>query len=417
MTTVIYILFGMVCLLTAVTVPIYLWYFGVAFIGGLQKKRRKFDADDRTRFAIILCARNERAVIGHLIDSLWAQKYPREKYDIFVVADNCTDDTAEVARQKGAFVLERFNKEQVGKGYALKWALDIIRKEHSRPYDAFCLFDADNLVDPLFLGQASAALQDGADIIEGYRYSKNPLVNWVSGGHAIYWYMLIRFFHRARNNLGLSCMVSGTGFAFKSELIEPNGWQTQTMTEDCEFSIREIAKGRRIEMLDDAIFYDEQPTDFKVSILQRHRWVVGSTQCTFCCLPILHKAFWKNRKNIGALDMSLYVLMPPTATASLLSTICSVALAFISLGLWGGLVWSVTAFVTGYIGPLLVALASVWLELGAKKIRPYLPAILLYPIFLLPMAFMSPLALLRPKIKWTQIEHTDERTLEQMKSE
>ena len=209
--------------------------------------------------------------------------------------------------------------------------------------------------------------------------------------------------------------IVSAGFAFKAELIEPGGWQTQTMTEDCEFSMQEIAKGRKIVMLDGAKFYDEQPTKFKVSVLQRHRWVVGSTQCTFCCLPILHKAFWKDRKNIGALDMMLYVLMPPTATASLLSTVFSVALAFIHGSFWGGLIWSVNAFLTGYLGPLLVALISVWMELGIKKVPSYLGAIILYPIFLLPMAFMSPLALLRPKIKWTQIEHTDSRTLEEMK--
>ena len=97
-----------------------------------------------------MCAHNEEAVVGELVKNLRSLDYPDELYDIFVVADNCTDKTAEVASAAGANVHERFNKEEVGKGYAMGWMFDRVEKM-DRKYDAFLIFDADNLVHPQFM--------------------------------------------------------------------------------------------------------------------------------------------------------------------------------------------------------------------------------------------------------------------------
>ncbi|MEE1049427.1 MAG: glycosyltransferase family 2 protein, partial [Clostridia bacterium] len=98
----------------------YAYQFFYIFVG-LLKKPKEYSAKTQHRYAVVVSARNESSVIGNLIRSIRNQKYPEELVDIFVIADNCTDNTAEVAREAGAIVYERFNKELVGKGYALDW--------------------------------------------------------------------------------------------------------------------------------------------------------------------------------------------------------------------------------------------------------------------------------------------------------
>ena len=128
------ILLGTALLLTAVTAPVLLWE-GVLGIRGLLPRRRRDEPAESAeppvfhRFAAVGCARNGEAVIGALLDSLRAQDYPADRLDLFVAADNCTDDTAGEAARHGARVYERFNREQVGKGYALRWLLEKIQEE------------------------------------------------------------------------------------------------------------------------------------------------------------------------------------------------------------------------------------------------------------------------------------------------
>ena len=108
------------------------------------KKPRHFKAvDQKHRYAVLISARNEEAVIGHLIDSIKLNDYPRELVDVYVVADNCTDKTAEIARSCGAFVYERFNTEKLGKGHALNDLIGQIFSKHGCDrYDGFFVFDA-----------------------------------------------------------------------------------------------------------------------------------------------------------------------------------------------------------------------------------------------------------------------------------
>ena len=178
---------------------------------------------------MVVCARNEQAVIGSLIDSLMAQRYPRDCFSVFVVADNCTDGTAAEAARHGALVYEREDAQRVGKGCALSWTFDKLREDYGDRFDAAAVFDADNLVDPGFLAAVNDVLCTGADVTQGYRDSTNPDESAVSSCYAVYWLLLMRFFHRARYNSGLPCLVGGTGFAFRWSCIAQNGWHTQTL--------------------------------------------------------------------------------------------------------------------------------------------------------------------------------------------
>ena len=164
------------------------------------------------------------------------------------------------------------------KGYALDWFLQQKIKENA-PYDAFFVFDADNIVDPNFIKSMNVKLCQGEDVVQGYRDIKNPTDNWITSGYALFYWTMHKFYHLARYNLGLSPLLNGTGFMVRFDVIKPEGWVTKTLTEDIEFSLKRIIKGKRLGWAVDAIVYDEQPLGFKQSWKQRTRWTVGHIQC------------------------------------------------------------------------------------------------------------------------------------------
>ena len=216
------------------------------------------------KFMALVPAHNEAAVVGNLIESLKNQNYPKELLDIYVIADNCTDNTAQIARDAGAIVYERFDSEKKTKGYAMQWFLNKMN-EQGADYDAMCVFDADNVVMPDFFTAMNKKLCQGEEVVQGYRDIKNPTDSWVSAGYALFYWTMHRFYHLARYNLGLSPLLNGTGFMVKYDLIKEKGWNTKTLTEDIEFSLINIAEGRKLGWATDAIVYDEQPLEYKQS--------------------------------------------------------------------------------------------------------------------------------------------------------
>ena len=155
-------------------------------------------------------ARNEAAVIGDLLASLRAQTYPRELLTVYVLADNCTDDTARIAREGGAVVYERFNRQQVGKGYALQTLLTHIARDVPAGYDGYFVFDADNLLSPDYIEQMNRTFSAGHDIITSYRASKNYGDNWISAGYALWFLRESRYLNHARSLLGHSSSRGGS---------------------------------------------------------------------------------------------------------------------------------------------------------------------------------------------------------------
>lgn len=233
------------------------------------------DTDIRNRFAIFISARNEEGVISELLDSLNKQDYPRDKYDIYVVADNCTDHTAQVSRDNGAIVYERFNKEEVGKGYALNYLYTKVSSLKGRKYyDAFVVFDADNIVDPAFLKESNKKLASGKyDAFTTYRNSKNFGTNWLSAAYSIWFLHEARHLNYVRDMIGAQCMISGTGFVITSSLMDENdGWPYYFLTEDIQFSVASTINNKRIGYCDSAMLYDEQPSTMEQSWKQRLRW-------------------------------------------------------------------------------------------------------------------------------------------------
>lgn len=259
-------------------------YVVIVLVKDHKKKPAKLEDVTLHRYAVLISGRNEKLVIGELVKSLKNQDYPEELIDIFVIADNCTDNTAEVAREAGAHVFVRNNKQLVGKSYALDYAIKKIFAEYGDenghvPFKGFFVFDADNVIDPGFVAAMNRGINKGYKVLTSYRNSKNYDSNWVSAGSALWFLREAKFLSNARQMMGSSCAISGTGFLIDSEIIERNkGWIHHLLTEDIEFSTDCISSGIRIGYCSDAILYDEQPLTMRDSWRQRLRWAKGFYQ-------------------------------------------------------------------------------------------------------------------------------------------
>ena len=230
-----------------------LYFYQFIYMGvGLYTKHKKYPkANKQLRYAIMICARNEENVIGDIIHSLKNQTYDKDKFDIFVLADNCTDHTYEKAIELGAYAYTRENTKEVGKGYALNTLYHNIQKDFGDSYDAYIVFDADNIIDKNFLTEMNNRFATGKyDALTSYRNSKNFCTNWLTYGYSIWFLHEARLVNAARNAIGTTCMISGTGFLVSKELMKENGgWPYHLLTEDIEFSVNCALKGKRIKLL------------------------------------------------------------------------------------------------------------------------------------------------------------------------
>jgi len=262
---------------------LFYFYQIVFMFVALIKKPATLEAVKQHRFAVLISARNERKVIGQLIESIKQQNYPSDLINIFVVADNCTDDTASIAGEAGAEVYERFNQELIGKGYALDFLFGKIRESYGREaFDGYFVFDADNILDENYIAEMNKTFGHEYNILTSYRNSKNYGSNWISAGYSLWFLREAKYINNARMILGTSCAVSGTGFLIHRKIINKNnGWIHHLLTEDIEFTVDNVIKGETIGYCHKAILYDEQPTRFIDSWNQRLRWSKGFYQVFF----------------------------------------------------------------------------------------------------------------------------------------
>ncbi len=253
----------------------YTLYFAFFVAVGLYTKKCMKPRDAVKRFAVVVPAHNEQTVLPQLLQNLESLDYPRHLYDIVVVADNCQDRTAVLAREQGAQVLERFS-ELKGKGYALQYAFEKLGfLSNEADYDAAVVFDADNLVEDNFLKVMNDRLHQGEQIIQSYVDAKNPQDNWVTSTFSMMFWINDRFNLLSRTNIGLSAVLMGTGMCISAEAFTAVGWNTRTLTEDLEYSIQALLKGIKTSFAPETRIYDEKPLSFKASCIQRLRWARG----------------------------------------------------------------------------------------------------------------------------------------------
>ena len=387
-------------------ITIYWLYQLVVSICSLVKlKDKPLLVDKNHKFMAILPAHNEEAVIGNLIESLKNQDYPKELLDIYVIADNCTDNTVKIAKEAGAIVLERHEEDPAKrtKGAALQWFLKQ-KIEENADYDAFFVFDADNIVDVNFTKAMNKKLCQGEEVVQGYRDIKNPSDSWVSAGYAIFYWTMHRFYHLARYNLGLSALLNGTGFMVKFDVIKPTGWNTKTLTEDIEFSLKTIIKGKKVGWAVDAIVYDEQPVGFKQSWSQRSRWTVGHIQCLSEYTKPLAIAV-KEHKTVMNFDGLLYMIgsIPMFILTGVLVIINFVMYILGGMSTPDLIVNCIRYLLPTFLLPIFVGIIIMWLD--KRPIKPMIKGLVLYPLFLGSWLLINFKCLFIRDTKWEKIDH------------
>lgn len=375
----------------------------------LIKKDEPNKEEKKHRFAVLVCARNEEAVIAGLINSIHRQTYDRNLIRIFVMADNCTDNTASAARNAGATVYKRNNPNLVGKGYALEALLKNIERDYPRNYfDGFFVFDADNVLDKNYIAEMNRTFSDGNDIITSYRDSKNYGDNWISAGYALWFLRESRYLNHARMLLGTSCAVSGTGFFFSRRILEKNGgWNFHLLTEDIEFTVHNIVNGEKVAFCPKAVLYDEQPTSFRQSWRQRLRWAKGYLQVYGKYGKDLAKGI--ARGDFSCFDMAMAIM--PAAVLTAVSVVINSCVAAVTLA-GGGNVTPILislgeSVLNVYLTLLLlggITTVTEWKMIHTSAVKKVF-YIFTFPLFMLtyiPISFAAIFA----KVEWKPISHS-----------
>lgn len=309
------------------------WFFIRLF--GFGKPKHIRNISPQTRFALFIPAHNEENVIKQLIENLSHLDYPKELYDIYVIADNCTDDTALISMESGALVFEHYSSsfEPKGKPYAIKCAIDQMGDRLGELYNAVAIFDADNLVSLNYLTTMNNHFVKGDKLVQCYLDSKNPNDNWITLSYATSYYYMNRSWQLGKSRLRLGNAIGGTGFCVSTRLLKEVGWTARSLTEDLEFTMQCLLRGEYAKWNHEARVYDEKPLGFAASALQRLRWARGHWDVCFkYILPLLYRTI--RHADIRAFDGALYLLNPGkivlgTVTGLILLTRWFLPVAFI----------------------------------------------------------------------------------------
>lgn len=384
----------------------WIYQLVISLFSFVKLKEKPYLVKKDHKFLVIIPAHNEEAVVANLIRSLKEQDYPKELYDIYVIADNCTDKTESIAKSEGAKVFVRTENDikKKTKGYALQKFLNYVLSNKDMNYDAFCVFDADNIVDSKFLRAMNKHLCQGEEVVQGYRDIKNPDDNWIAAGYALFYWTMNRFYHLARYNAGLSPLMNGTGFMVKMDVIKPTGWDTNTLTEDIEFSLKRIIQGKRLGWGTDAICYDEQPVEFKQSWSQRTRWTIGHIQCmkeyTF---PLLGAT--ADNKTLMNFDGLLYIIgsIPMFIITLLLLVINAVFYLSKEMTTADFVINMVRYIVPTFFLPILTGIIIMLLD--KRPIKKMWKGLIMYPVFLGSWLLINFKCLFKQDVTWEKISH------------
>ena len=413
-----FLVFTRIVMICSILLGIYALYFGAIALVGLFRRTKAIPAAaPQKKFACVIAARNEALVIGNLVDSLYAQNYPADLFEVIVAPNNCTDETEAIARQHGARIFLAQGTIR-SKGEVLTQIVDdVLLREN---FDAMCVFDADNLVDKNFLQRMNDALCNGAQAAQGFRDSKNPEQSAISGCYSICYWMLNRFYNGARATLGLSSLVNGSGFAVTTDLLRKlGGWHTCTMTEDYEFSAQCAIAGGRVDFVPDAVIYDEQPLTFVQSWRQRRRWTTGSLQGLQTYGSTLFREMIL-RRSVVCLDMYLTFLTPFVQLAGAVLGLVGTILLLMGKGFVIGSIFfnGVVAALILTLGGMLLsclgtaAAATVTVLLKKENLHGMGWGIAAFWMFALSHMVLTLLSFVKQENIWRPIAHTSVKTMD-----
>ena len=372
---------------------VFLWSTLIVLLGLLRRPRRHPSAAKKLRFAVLICARNEESVIRIPVKSIALGRYPADSREVIVLADNCTDRTAERAWAAGATVWEKRTPSS-GKGDVLAWGVERVRAHGG--FDAIAVFDSDNIVADNWLDVVNDALQDGESVVTGCRHSSNARENVISGWYTVYWDIMNELSNRVRTNLGLSGKLTGTGFAFLLSALGPEGWRTSTMVEDVEFTVQSNIAGRRVAYVPEADYADEQPVTAAYMWRQLRRWATGGWQVARrYMLPWLWALM--RRPSLRLFDCYFAILTGMSVAFVLLFDVA----AFVAHPRYS-FFFGVIGFV--FLMGWFTALASI--GLSQRKRRPRWTAVATFPLFSLILSAAVLYTLILPTRRWKPIPHS-----------
>jgi cellulose synthase/poly-beta-1,6-N-acetylglucosamine synthase-like glycosyltransferase len=338
----------------------------------------------RRLFAILVPAHDEAALIGRLLASLRVQRYDRDRFDVFVVADNCSDATADLARQGGAIVHERRDAALRAKGYALRWLLDLVRLH--RAYDAYVIFDADSEVPPDFLARMDARLEAGAFIVQSYYRVLNANASPVAALREAALASLHYLRPLGRSALGLSCGLKGNGMCFSAETLDLHGWRSAGLAEDVELHLALLREGLRVEFAPEAVVRADMPTTLRESWSQNVRWEAGRlTVLRRDVIPVLRAGI--ARRDPVLLDAAAEQLIPPLSVAVAMGSVCFVIGAVAGNAI---VVALATAGTAGLMIHVVAGLAAIRAPATVYRALLFAPAYAVWKLSLYARAAIAP---------------------------
>ena len=391
---------------------IFSFYYIIIALFSFFKKKKVVKIKKDNYFAILVAARNEEEVIGALIDSLKNQNYDKSLYEINIIINNCTDDTEKIAKAKKVNII-KCDKKTTCKADALKIAFEKLKS--NKKIDAYLIFDADNVVHPDFLKHMNISLNEGYQIAQGMREAKNIGQNWISSSYAIYFYLQNYFLSRPRKNIKISTFINGTGFMVKKEVIDRLGFNMTTLTEDVEFSGLCILNKMKIDYVEDAITYDEHPTNFVVSWNQRMRWTRGSLDCLRKYGLKLIKNFFKTF-NISNIDLLFLYFAPIVQISSFTVILVDILINIFTLDfnifvknyLFNGIISLAVSY-------LLTFIVSTYVVIHYKhKVKQALSGIIFFALFIFTWIPINIVSIFKPKLTWKPIKHDSKISIDEL---
>ena len=287
------------------------------------------------QFAILIPAHNEELLLPATLASLQQVDYPRDLFEIHVIADNCSDSTADLARSFGVSVHVRSDPKLIGKGHALNWCLQEIQRT-SPGFEAYAFIDADTVVAANFLQVMNARLLAGAQVLQAYYAVKDPQTSW----NTTLRYVALAALHYLRPLgrllLGGSAGLKGNGMVFTANVLANHPW-SGSITEDIEAHMNLLLDGIAVQFAPEAVVWGEMPATFTQSKSQLDRWEHGRLQMARCYGPQLlaaaisalrkHQFVWAFRY----LDALMEHLIPPFSVLFSVTAVCLVMAAAISI--------------------------------------------------------------------------------------
>lgn len=371
----------------------------------IMKKNTNYPQKEKNghNYAILIPARNESLVIEKLLISIENQTKKIKPEDVYIIVETKKDKTVSIVEKHKMTIVYRKNLNKKRKGFALDDAIKEILKSNKK-YDAYFIFDADNILDKNYIKEMTKSFDEGYDIGIGYRNTKNSK-NLVSAASALTFSMINTIGNKRKSKYTNNLIISGTGYYIKGTIIESwKGFPFNSLTEDYELSLYSILNNLTTTYNDSAIYYDEQPEIFDVTIIQRSRWVKGYFDARRNYIHKIRKSISKKDKNYASKIIALIGVNP------LITLIIGILLLLID---------SITSF-KNFIISLLIIFILIYITLmiftyiiikkEENKLDIKVSKILLIfynPFYLLSYIYCLYIAITKKDLGWQEIKHTN----------